>query len=327
VLLSDTQPRAQRLRSVANWQQLLPVLEREPGVIAVSPMVSGAGLALRGEASQSIALMGVELERYQRIVNLREKLVAGAWGLAPGEAMIGTELAADLGVRPGDRFTIATGAVNEPVRVTALLDLGLKDLNRRTVIIPLRSAQSLLGVPGGATVLEMQVADVWQADAIARQLRARYDYDVESWQDTNAQLLSALNAQTISTTVIRVVVLVVVVLGIASVLVVSVVQKRREIGILRAMGTTRGQVLRVFLLQGAVVGALGSVGGVLLSWAMVQLFTTLARSAEGGALFEIHLTLPDALSAALIATVCGVLAAVVPARRAASMDPAQAIRM
>jgi lipoprotein-releasing system permease protein len=76
-----------------------------------------------------------------------------------------------------------------------------------------------------------------------------------------------------------------------------------------------------------VVGALGSVGGVLLSWAMVQLFTTLARSAEGGALFEIHLTLPDALSAALIATVCGVLAAVVPARRAASMDPAQAIRM
>ncbi|MDE1553864.1 MULTISPECIES: ABC transporter permease [Comamonas] len=327
VLLSDTQPRAQRLRSVANWQQLLPVLEREPGVIAVSPMVSGAGLALRGEASQSIALMGVELERYQRIVNLREKLVAGAWGLAPGEAMIGTELAADLGVRPGDRFTIATGAVNEPVRVTALLDLGLKDLNRRTVIIPLRSAQSLLGVPGGATVLEMQVADVWQADAIARQLRARYDYEVESWQDTNAQLLSALNAQTISTTVIRVVVLVVVVLGIASVLVVSVVQKRREIGILRAMGTTRGQVLRVFLLQGAVVGALGSVGGVLLSWAMVQLFTTLARSAEGGALFEIHLTLPDALSAALIATVCGVLAAVVPARRAASMDPAQAIRM
>jgi lipoprotein-releasing system permease protein len=327
VLLSDTQPRAQRLRSVANWQQLLPVLEHEPGVIAVSPMVSGSGLALRGEASQSIALMGVELERYQRIVNLREKLVAGAWGLAPGEAMIGTELAADLGVRPGDRFTIATGTVNEPVRVTALLDLGLKDLNRRTVIIPLRSAQSLLGVPGGATVLEMQVADVWQADAIARQLRARYDYDVESWQDTNAQLLSALNAQTISTTVIRVVVLVVVVLGIASVLVVSVVQKRREIGILRAMGTTRGQVLRVFLLQGAVVGALGSVGGVLLSWAMVQLFTTLARSAEGGALFEIHLTLPDALSAALIATVCGVLAAVVPARRAASMDPAQAIRM
>ncbi|MBF6629990.1 MAG: ABC transporter permease [Comamonas sp.] len=327
VELSDTQPRAQRLRSVANWQQLLPVLEEVPGVVAVSPMVSGSGLALRGEASQSIALMGVELERYQRIVNLREKIVAGTWGLQPGDAMIGTELAKDLGVRAGDRFTIDTGNVTESVRVTALIDMGVKDLNRRTVIIGLRSAQSLLGVPGGATVLEMQVADVWQADGIAQQLRARYPYKVESWQDTNAQLLSALNAQSISTAVIRGVVLIVVVLGIASVLVVSVVQKRREIGILRAMGTTRGQVLRVFLLQGAVVGALGSVLGVALSWALIAVFTAFVRGEDGGPLFPIVLGWSDVVSATLTATVCGVLAAVMPARSAASMDPAQAIRV
>jgi lipoprotein-releasing system permease protein len=327
VELSDTQPRAQRLRSVANWQQLLPVLEEVPGVVAVSPMVSGSGLALRGEASQSIALMGVELERYQRIVNLREKIVAGTWGLQPGDAMIGKELAEDLGVRAGDRFTIDTGTVTESVRVTAVIDMGVKDLNRRTVIIPLRSAQSLLGLPGGATVLEMQVADVWQADGIAQQLRARYPYKVESWQDTNAQLLSALNAQSISTAVIRGVVLIVVVLGIASVLVVSVVQKRREIGILRALGTTRGQVLRVFLLQGAVVGALGSVLGVALSWALIAVFTAFVRGEDGGPLFPIVLGWSDVVSATLTATVCGVLAAVMPARSAASMDPAQAIRV
>ena len=326
-LLSDTQPRAQRLRSVDNWQQLLPVLEQEPGVVAVSPMVSGSGLALRGEATQSIAIMGVELERYQRIVNLREKIVAGTWGLQPGDTMIGVELAADLGVRPGDRFTIDTGSVQEPVRVSALLDMGVKDLNRRTVIIPLRSAQSLLGLPGGATVLDVKVDDVWLAEALAEQLRQRYPYEIESWQATNAQLVSALKAQSISTAVIRAVVLIVVVLGIASVLVVSVVLKRKEIGILRAMGTTRAQVLRVFLLQGAIVGALGSVAGLLLAWALVLLFTAMARGAGGGALFDISLTWQDALSAALIATLCGVLAAVAPARSAARLDPAQAIRM
>lgn len=326
-LLSDTQPRAQRLRSVDNWQQLLPVLEQEPGVVAVSPMVSGSGLALRGEATQSIAIMGVELERYRRIVNLREKIVAGTWGLQPGDAMIGVELAADLGVRPGDRFTIDTGSVQKPVRVSALLDMGVKDLNRRTVIIPLRSAQSLLGLPGGATVLDVKVDDVWLAEALAEQLRQRYPYEIESWQATNAQLVSALKAQSISTAVIRAVVLIVVVLGIASVLVVSVVQKRKEIGILRAMGTTRAQVLRVFLLQGAIVGALGSVAGLLLAWALVLLFTAMARGADGGALFDISLTWQDALSAALTATLCGVLAAVAPARSAARLDPAQAIRM
>jgi len=327
VVMNDTQPRAQRLRSVANWQQLLPVLESVPGMVAVSPMVSGSGLALRGEAAQSIAIMGVELSRYQRIVNLREKIVAGVWGLQPGDAMIGVELAADLGVRAGDRFTIDTGSITESVRVTALLDMGVKDLNRRTVIIPLRSAQSLLGVPGGATVLDMQIDDVWQADAVAQQLRARYPYEVESWQDSNAQLLSALNAQSISTLVIRVVVLIVVVLGIASVLVVSVVQKRKEIGILRAMGVTRGQVLRVFLLQGAVVGALGSVLGVALSWTLIALFTAFVLGENGGPLFPIALGWGDVLSATFTATLSGVLAAVMPARSAARMDPAQAIRV
>ncbi|MGL6205675.1 MAG: ABC transporter permease, partial [Giesbergeria sp.] len=141
------------------------------------------------------------------------------------------------------------------------------------------------------------------------------------------QLVSALNAQSVSTTIIRAVVLVVVVLGIASVLVVSVVQKGREIGILRAMGATRGQMLRVFLLQGAVVGALGSVLGIALAVALVWAFTTFVRGSDGLPLFAITVPVDTALRVALTATLCGVLAAVAPARRAAAMDPAQAIRM
>ena len=326
-VLSDTQPRAQRLRSVANWQALLPVLQATPGVAAVSPMVSGSGLALRGEAALAIALMGVELERYDRIVNLRSKVVAGRASLQPGEAIIGRELAADLGLRVGDRLTLRTGLVSDSARVTALVDLGVKDLNRRTVIVPLRAAQNLQGLPGGATHLDLTVTDVWAAQALADSLRRQHPLRVESWQESNAQLVSALNAQSVSTTIIRAVVLVVVVLGIASVLVVSVVQKGREIGILRAMGATRGQMQRIFLLQGAVVGALGSVLGIALAVALVWAFTTFVRGSDGLPLFAITVPVPPALRVALIATLCGVLAAVAPARRAAAMDPAQAIRM
>ena len=326
-MLSDTQPRAQRLRSVANWQALLPVLQATPGVAAVSPMVSGSGLALRGEAALAIALMGVELERYDRIVNLRSKVVAGRASLQPGEAIIGRELAADLGLRVGDRLTLRTGLVSDAARVTALVDLGVKDLNRRTVIVPLRAAQNLQGLPGGATHLDLTVTDVWAAQALAESLRRQHPLRVESWQESNAQLVSALNAQSVSTTIIRSVVLVVVVLGIASVLVVSVVQKGREIGILRAMGATRGQMQRIFLLQGAVVGALGSLLGIALAVALVWAFTTFVRGSDGLPLFAITVPVPTALRVALIATLCGVLAAVAPARRAAAMDPAQAIRM
>ena len=329
--LSETQPRVQRLRSVTNWQALLPLLEQMPAVAAVSPMVSGAGLALRGEATQSIALMGVELDRYDRIVGLRSKVVAGRARIDPGEAILGRDLAADLGVRVGDRVILQTTqgsrTISDSVRVTALVDLGVRDLNRRTVVVPLRAAQSLLGLPGGATVLDMTLHDVWAADALAQQLRQRYPYKVESWKENNAQLVSALNAQSVSTALIRGVVLVVVVLGIASVLVVTVVQKRREIGILRAMGTTRGQVLRVFLVQGAVVGALGSALGVALAVILIWLFTHFVRGSDGLPLFSITLPVATALRVAAIATVCGVLAAIAPARRAAAMDPAQAIRL
>ncbi len=326
-VLAEAQPRAQRLRSVANWQALMPVLEQLPEVTAVSPMVSGSGLALRGEAAQAMALMGVDLDRYDRIIDLRAKVVSGTARLGPGEAIIGRELAADLGVRPGDRFTLQTGSRSDAVRVTALVDLGVKDLNRRTVIVPLRAAQNLLALPGDATLLDLTVRDVWQAQRLASELAQRYPYKVESWQDNNAQLVSALNAQTISTTIIRTVVLVVVVLGISSVLVVSVVQKRREIGILRAMGATRGQMLRVFLLQGAIVGAIGSALGLLLAVILIAAFTTLVRGSDGLPLFAITLAPWTALQTAVIATVCGVLAGVAPARRAAAMDPAQAIRL
>jgi len=326
-VMPDIQAREQRPRSIANWQALVPLLERRRDIAAVSPMVSGSGLALRGEATQAIALLGVDLDRYDRIVGLRGKVVAGQARLAPGDAIIGRELAVDLGVRPGDRLTLLASSVGEPVRVSALVDLGVRDLNRRTVIVPLRLAQNLLGLPGGATSIDLTLPDVWQADALARELRQQLPYDVESWQHANAQLVSALNAQTVSTTLIRAVVLVVVVLGIASVLVVSVVQKRREIGILRAMGATRAQIVRVFLVQGAVLGALGSAIGVLLAVVMVWVFTHFVRGSDGLPLFSIGLEPVTALRVALLATASGVLAAIFPARRAARMDPAEAIRL
>lgn len=322
-----TQPRDQRPRSLANWPVLVASLQARPGVAAVSPMVSAAGLGLRGEATKAIALVGVELDRYDRIVRLRDKVTAGRARLGPGEAMLGRELAADLGLRVGDRLSVVTGGVTEVLRVTALVDLGVRELNRRTVYVSLRTAQSLAGLPGGATSIDLRLDDVWAAQQLADALAAQLPYRVESWQQANAQLVTALNAQSVSTAIIRGVVGVVVVLGIASVLVVSVVQKQREIGILRAMGATRGQVLRVFLLQGAVVGAVGSVLGVALAAGLIWAFTRFVRGSDGLPLFDIVLPPALALQVALAATVAGVLAAVAPARRAAALDPAQAIRL
>lgn len=327
-VLSLEQPRAQRTRSIDNWAPLAGALEATAGIVAVSPMASGAALALRGEGNRAISLIGVELERYDRIAALSDKIVEGAARLGPGEAIVGRELAEDLGVRPGDRFTVSLGRDTvESMRAIGIYDAGLRDVNRRNVYVPLRTGQSLLGIPGGVTSLDLAVLDVFDAETVARRLRARLPHDIESWMQTNSQLLSALDAQTMSTRLIRVVVMIVVVLGIASVLVVSVVQKRKEIGILRAMGASRAQMTRVFLLQGALVSAAGAAAGAGLAWLMVVAFSALVRGADGLPLFLISLRFATFGWVALGATVAGVLAAMVPARHAARLDPAQAIRL
>ena len=326
--MTTEQPRAQRTRSIENWASLMDTLEKVPGVAAVSPMANGAALAQRGEGSRAIALVGIELERYDRIALLSGKIIAGRFQLAAGEAIIGKELAEDLGVQLGDRLIISPGRGNsDAVRAVAIYDAGVRDVNRRNVYVPLRSAQSLLGITGGVTNLDITVKDVFKADQVARALTARLPYDIESWMQSNAQLLSALDAQGMSTRLIRLTVLLVVVLGIASVLAVSVVQKRKEIGILRAMGATRGNMTQVFLIQGAIGGALGSLLGAGLAWLMIELFMALVKGADGKALFPIVLDMNVFVSVGLLATGCGILAAIAPARRAARLDPAQAIRL
>lgn len=326
--LRDVQPRAQRPRTVDQWHSIEQELARTPGVTAVTAVVSGSVLALRGEASRSVALLGIDFDGYDRIVALRDKVVQGAARVAPGEALIGEQLAQDLGLGVGDRFVIRTGnGLAETLKVAGLYDLGNRDLNRRNVYVTLTLAQSLLGVPGGATQVYATVADLFGADRTARELTRRLGIEVESWMESNAQLLSALNAQTVSTGLIRGFTAVVVMLGIASVLVVSVVQKSKEIGILRAMGATRAQMTRVFLVQGALVGLAGSVAGLALAALLLWLFSTFVRGSDGLPLFVIGLNWRLALTVPLVATLAGVVAAVAPARRAARLDPAQAIRI
>ena len=324
--------RAQRLRSIDQWRALEPLLDRTPGVVAVSPMVSGPAFALRGDASKSVAVLGIDPARYDRIVAVGEKLVAGAFRLVPDDALIGKELAKDLGLAVGDRFRLLTAETGTPVTqnftVTGVVDLGVRDLNRRSVYVAFRTAQTLLALPGGASQIDLKVEDLFGAEELARRLEAQTGLTVESWMRTNEQLLAAINAQNLSTGTIRTFVALIVAVGIASVLVVWVVQKRREIGILRAMGATRERVQRVFLLQGAIVAVVGSLAGSLLATAMIAAFLRLARNADGTPLFD-TITLPPWLYVAAIggALVGGIAAAILPARSAARLDPAQAIRM
>jgi lipoprotein-releasing system permease protein len=190
----------------------------------------------------------------------------------------------------------------------------------------LRTGQDLLNLPGGASTINVTVNDIWQAEVVAQRIGAKVGLQADSWIRTNQQFFIALNAQTVSNIVPRISVGISVALGIASVLVVSVVQKSREIGILRAMGASRRQVMNVFLIQGGVVGLVGSFVGSGIAALMLRLWQAFLRNPDGTPLFMLQFDPMLVLWAAAIATVTGIAAAATPARRAARLDPVVAIR-
>ena len=327
VILADVERAAQRPQSIVGWQSRMREIEGMPDVVAVSPTVSGAAFAVRGTTSRSVLLTGIEPERFARIYPVETHMVQGRFAPSSTDVVIGVGLADDLGVGLGDRLRLETiGGRTETFRVAGTFDLGNRDVNRRWVVTSMRSAQTLLDLVGGVSSLEVRVGNVFEAEACAGRIASRTGLVAESWMLTNAQLLVALRSQSSSSTMIQFFVVLAVALGIASVLVVSVVQRGRQIGILRAMGAPRGRVQRIFLVQGGIVGLGGSLFGSILGGALASFFGGLVRNVDGTPTFPITLTPDLFLRTAAIATLVGLLAAIAPARRAARLDPAEAIR-
>lgn len=323
----NLQKQGQRLRSIDQWQPLRERLAAWPEVAAVSPVAAGPAFAVRGDATKAVTLLGIEPELYNRVVSLADRLIAGQLRVGAGEVVIGSELARDLGAELGDKLRVTTaGGAGETLTVTGIFDLGNKGVNARNVYVGLRTGQTLLDLVGGVSSMDLALHDLDIAERLAARIAAETGLIADSWIRTNAQFVTALTSQRVSSNVIRFFIGLSVAFGIASVLVVSVIQRSKEIGILRAMGATQAQMLRIFLLQGGIVGFLGSLLGSALAGGFLMLWQMLARNPDGTPMFVIGVEPGLVMIAAGGASVVGILAAMLPARRAARLDPVVAIR-
>ncbi len=321
----------QRVRSVDQWQGIAKNLRQRSSVIAVSPIASGSAFAMRGDASMGVSMIGIDAVEYVKIVALPEKMIGGTADLAPGDILIGKQLATELGVRLDEKLRLRVSGgggidTEETFTISGIFDFGDKGTNLSSVYVPLRAAQSLLAIPGGVTSLNVNLEDAYQAETVAAELRDASGLNAESWIMAFNDLFTALRSQNISFYSIEFFVAVAVSLGIASVLVVSVVQRKREIGILRAMGASRGQVLRIFLVQGALIGLIGSIIGSGVAVGFVWLWRLLARNADGTPFFAIPLSPMLFLITGISATILGIATAFLPALGAARLNPVDAIR-
>jgi lipoprotein-releasing system permease protein len=326
-VLSVVQRPAQRLRSIDQWQTISRQLEQRNDIQEVSATISTSALAVRGDTSLSVSMTGIDADSYFKIVKIPDYIKLGTSVLGSENIIIGTELAKNLGITIGDKFNV-TGSNNatQLLTVSGIFDLGNKGANERTTFVTLRTAQTLSNLAGGVTSININVQDAYAAQTIAESIEASTGNKVDSWIRTNADFFVAVNTQEISFGIIEGFVALSVAFGIASVMVVSVIQRSKEIGILRAMGTSQNQILSVFLLQGAVLGFFGSLAGSVLGGLAFVTFHSLVRQTDGREIFPFMLQPSLFVIAILLAIVTGVVAAAMPAFRAAKLDPVVAMR-
>lgn len=327
MVMATIQRPTQRTLSIDQWQKILQQMRTLPDVSVATPTATGSALALRGDASRAISLTGIEPDDYFKIVHLPDYIVAGEPRLDTDGIVVGMDLATDLGANVGDELNVtAASGANRILTIRGIVDLGNKNVNERAAYVTLRTAQSLLDLIGGVTTIDITVKDIYAARDVAQRIQDSTRVEADSWITTNTQFFTAVQAQSTANTLIRIFVGLSVAAGIAAVLVVTVVQRSKDIGILRAMGTSRGQILRIFLLQGGLLAFIGSALGAVAGSQAVIFYHAYMRQPDGKEIFPLVLNQDLYIGSITLATLTGIAAALVPALRASNLDPVVAIR-
>jgi len=316
------------VKPIRDWTPVVAQLEKLGAFKSINPVARGSGFILQGEKSLPVVLQGFDSDKADRLYDIRGRMTAGRYEVGGNGVLIGTELAAKLRVGVGSSLRITTpGGAADLFPVNGIFDLESQPVNESWVIISLARAQILFGLDRGLTEIELQVPDVFSAARWAADLRRSFPgLRWLSWQETNARLLAALQGQGSSSYIIQLFVLLSVTLAIASVLAISVVQRSRQIGILKALGMRTRQVGRVFIIQGAVLGFSGSLLGSLAGWGLIEMFISLQKANNAASLTDIPVKFGSIALSVVVATAAGTLAAFVPARRAARLNPIEVIR-
>ncbi len=316
--------------TIEEWQDMLRVIRTNDNVINVSPTATLPAFLSSKEKSEPVVIRGFIAEDADKIYKYREAVITGDAPSGEGRVIIGSDLQEAIDISVGDNvdIIIPDGRVTT-VSVTGIFDLKVSGINKSWVITDMETAQEIFGLDDEITAIEMQTEDIFNADLYGEEIAAALadkNISVDNWIDNNQQLLSGLQGQSVSSTMIQVFVLIAVVLGIASVLAISVVQKSRQIGILKAMGLKNSGSSMVFLFQGLVLGFFGGLLGIALGLGLALSFTFFAVNPDGTPVVNLFIDYGFIAFSGLIAVVAATFAAAIPAIKSSKLDPMEVIR-
>ncbi|MFX1337418.1 MAG: ABC transporter permease [Promethearchaeota archaeon] len=322
---------------IEGYDDIVEDLEDFDELTVISVANDQVGTVLIGTESKNVLLRGFEFEDADKIYNIAERIYEGEEPDDDFEAIIGNELNDELELDEGDRLTIfgfitfrnTTIALNRTFEIVGFFDLGTGSINSLWIITTLDSVQTMYNTSDTVTSIEMQVQEdlLYEADEIADKIDDKLDLKdknlkITNWIDENENLLNGLQSQSLSSYFIQSFVLISVVIGIDSVLAISVVQKQRQLGILKAMGINNRTASLIFIFQGLFLGIAGAIGGICLGIFFLWGFTQASPSD-----FIVINYDPIFISiSATIIIISSVIAALSPAIKSSKLDPIDIIR-
>lgn len=327
---SQIEQQAPQLKLIDDWEQVISTVSKLPNVKAVSPIVSGQGFASKGANPLGVSVIGADPVLQDMVTPVTPDLIAGKYqGLGSDEIVIDSQLAKDLNVSVGERIRLGSSTgVSLSLNIAGIYNSGR---GRGSVYLTLRNAQSFLGYGTSVNAIYVKVNDIYDVDSLSNTMMALLPYDARPWTADFGSFLSQMNVMGASAYLISAFSLIASAFSIAAVLIVSVLQKSQQIGILKSMGAKQSQILRIFVYEGLGVAIFGSSLGAIIGMIVVYLLGLLTRaSTQAGKppehLFPVQILPTYIALAVLAAIVTTVIASVLPARRAAKLNPVDVMR-
>ena len=339
---------------LTDWPQLVKHAKQNPEVVAAAPYIEGEVMLNRGSQVSGAVIRGVEPDYEVTVSDVGEKMVSGSiTDLKPGAygIVLGRELALLMGASVGDKVTVITPqATTTPIGVLPRLkrftvvgtfEVGMYEYDRTMAFMNMEDAAKLLRMNNGVTGIRLKLKDMDHAREVARQLVENLDdrYWVSDWTRRHANFFRAVETEKRVMFVILTMILAVAVFNIVSTLVMVVTDKQGDIAILRTLGMSPGEIMRVFVIQGTLIGLVGVLTGVVCGVSLALNVESIVGMLES--LFHVRFLAPDVyyiseLPSDLrwadvmfiggVAFVLTVLATILPAIKAALVQPAEALR-
>jgi lipoprotein-releasing system permease protein len=339
---------------VDDWRGALKIIRQQPGVVAAAPeVISQAGITAGQDYGEGVNLLGFDPDTgAMAVTSLPAALEKGDLTFKPTKAgvdggiLLGTRLAGRLSVYPGDVVTLVpvTQAKMNPAlgvavprfwkfEVTGLFDTGMFQYDNQFVVMSRTMAQRFTGLGDAVSGIAVRVTDPEKAPEVGAALEQRlgYPYRALDWQTQNSSLFSALQLEKLAMGLIIFFIMVVAAFNIVGTLTMVVTDKTREIGILRAMGLTSPAIGRVFLVQGAVIGLVGTALGLIFGLAVAYVVDRSGWVRINPAVYfidhlPVHIDWRDVAVVVLASLAIAIVATVYPSRSAAALTPVDAIR-